>query len=328
MKYGIIGTGWITEEFIKGARDICSAEITAVFSRTDKSGKSYCERNNIKSYYNDFNEFAKADFDAVYIASPNALHFEQSFFMLQNGKHVICEKPICVNPEEYKTCLLEAEKRGLVYLEAIMYMHTPNKEKLFSALKKIGNITSAHFDFTQLSSKYSLYKRGETPNIFNPDLATGCLMDLGIYCVYPAVDIFGIPESLKSDSVFLRTGADGSGNASFNYGDKIVTLTYSKTGQNHSGSNIYGDKGTISIESVSKLINITLTDNNNNKEIICGDMIKSDIMGYEALDFEKFIGNPQDNKYGLCKKRSLQVSEIMEKMRKEAGIVFRTDKKQ
>ena len=71
-------------------------------------------------------------------------------------------------------------------------MHSPLKNKVKNALEKIGNITSAHFDFSQLSSKYKALVNGENPNIFNPEMKTGCLRDLGIYCFYPAVDFFGL----------------------------------------------------------------------------------------------------------------------------------------
>ncbi len=322
MKYGIIGTGWIAESFIAGARLLCNAEIAAVYSRTREKGEDFAKRNNIPAVFTSLDEFSEGNFEAVYIASPNALHYSQSMRMIKAGKNVICEKPVTVLPEEFEACLAQAEKNGVVYIEAIMYMHTPNREKLKAAVEKIGNINSVHFDFSQLSSKYPAYLRGETPNIFNPALATGCLMDLGVYCVYPAVDIFGEPKKLTADSVFMRTGADSSGAALLNYGDKLVTLTYSKTGQDYSGSCIYGDKGTIEIESISKLVNITLTDNDGKKSIVCPDMPKEEIMGYEALEFESFVRGENRDKYALCSKRSLQVSCLMKQIRDISEIKF------
>lgn len=323
MKYGVIGTGWIAESFINGARDACNAEFTAVYSRTMEKGTAFADKNNIRNVYTSLSEMLNTDIEAVYIASPNAKHYEQTKMCLLCGKHVICEKPITVTPEELQECIKIADDNNLIYIEAIMYMHTPDREKLKAAISEIGKITSAHFDFSQLSSKYAAYKRGEVPNIFNPALATGSLMDLGVYCVYPAVDIFGIPDSLISSAVFLETGADGSGSAIFNYGDKLVTLTYSKTGQDYAGSCIYGDEGTIEIESISKMINIYLNDNNDNKSLICGEREKEEIMGFEALEFERFIQNPKDKKYAECKQISLSVSIMMEKIRNISGIKFK-----
>jgi len=243
--------------------------------------------------------------------------------MLQSGKHVICEKPITVEPEELAELQALATEKGLIYIEAIMYMFNPAANLLKEAIKKIGRITSVHFDFSQLSSKYPAYLEGKLPNIFNPALATGCLMDLGIYCVYPALDLFGMPERITACAHFMESGADGSDNAAFLYNDKLVNLTCSKLGQDRLGSQIFGDEGTITIESISKLINMKLIDNNGNVTEIIGDVPKERIMGYEAEAFEKFIKNPDDPYYETVRERALQVSKVMKEMRDISGIKFK-----
>lgn len=322
MRYGVIGTGWIAKSFIDGARDVCGSEFAAVYSRTAESGNKFAAENKIEKVYTDINEFARGDFEAVYIASPNRLHYEQSKLMLLSGKHVICEKPITVEPEELEELQALADKKGLVYVEAIMYMFNPARDLLKDALGKIGKITSAHFDFSQLSSKYPAYQRGELPNIFNPALATGCLMDLGIYCVYPALDLFGLPEKITACAHFMESGADGSGTAGLLYPDKLITFTYSKLGQDRLGSQIFGDEGTIKIESISKLINMSITAKNGDIQEIIGDVPKEKLMGYEALGFERFIADPSDEYYRVTRRRALQVSQIMKQIRDICGIKF------
>ena len=322
MRYGVIGTGWIAKSFIDGARMLCNADFSAVYSRTTESGNKFASENNIPEVFTDINEFAKGGFDAAYIASPNSLHFEQSKLMLENGKHVICEKPIAVETEELSELQTLAKSKGLIYIEAIMYMFNPARELLKDAVAKIGRITSVHFDFSQLSSKYPAYLAGSLPNIFNPALATGCLMDLGIYCVYPALDLFGLPEKITACAHFMESGADGSGNAAFLYDDKLVNLTYSKLGQDRLGSQIFGDEGTIVIESISKLINMKLIDNKGNSTEIIGDVAKERIMGYEAKAFESFIQNPDDPYYQTVSERALQVSKAMKEIRDLSGIKF------
>lgn len=322
MKYGIIGTGWIAASFIEGARLVCGAEITAVLSRTREKGSAFAEENSIGKVYTDIDEFSKGDFEAVYIASPNALHYPQSKKMLLAGKHVICEKPITVEPEELEELQALAKEKGLIYMEAIMYMHNPGREIFRDAVSKIGKITSAHIDYSQLSSKYPAYKRGELPNIFNPALATGCLMDLGIYCVYPAVDVWGMPDSILARSGFMESGADGSGAAILMYGDKVVTFTYSKLGQDCSGSAVYGDEGTVTVESVSQITGIALTGKSIDKQELLGEMPKAELMGNEAKDFERFIACPDDPYYALTSDRALQVSRLIKDIRSLSGIKF------
>lgn len=322
MRYGVIGTGWIAKSFIDGARMICNSEFAAVYSRTEESGGRFAAENRIDCVYTDINKFANGDFEAVYIASPNRLHYEQSKLMLESGKHVLCEKPITVEPEELEELQSLAKEKGLIYCEAIMYMFNPARDLLKDAIGKIGKITSAHFDFSQLSSKYPAYKRGDLPNIFNPALATGCLMDLGIYCVYPALDLFGLPEKITACAHFMESGADGSGAASLIYSDKLINFTYSKLGQDRLGSQIFGDEGTVKIESISKLTNMNLVANSLDIQEIIGDVEKEILMGYEAEGFERFIANPNDEYYTVTSERALQVSRIMKEIRTLSGIKF------
>lgn len=323
IKYGVIGTGWIAEEFVKGAQLCEDMELAAVYSRSKEKGEAFAAPFGGAKIFDDINEFAASDIDAVYIASPNSLHYPQSKLMLKSGKHVLCEKPITVTPDEfYELCALAKEK-NLVYTEAIMYLHLPERKTLLNAVKKIGKVTTAHFDFSQLSSKYPALKRGELPNIFNPRFATGCLMDLGIYCIYPVLDIFGEPYKITASSGFLSTGADGYGTAIFDYDDRQVALTYSKVAQDRCGSMICGDEGTIVLPSMSQLTEMKMYDNSGNMTVLSEDKEKKILMYYEAVDFAKYIkAGAKDEEYENFNALVGKVSEVMMKIRSLAGIEF------
>ena len=323
VKFAVIGTGWIAEEFVKGTKHVEGLEFSAVYSRSKEKGKAFAQPFGGAEIFDDINALAKSDVDAVYIASPNSLHYEQSKLMLQNGKHVICEKPITVEPEEFEELRALAQEKGLVYMEAIMYMHLPARKTLKKALENLGEITTAHFDFSQLSSKYPALKRGELPNIFNPKFATGCLMDLGIYCVYPALDLFGEPKKITSTAGFLSTGADGYGTTVFDYEDKQVTLTFSKVGQSRFGSQIFGDNGTISTPSISKLVNVSYFDNDGNETALTPDAEKHVLMSYEAQSFYNYITNPEaKQELESINDLTLAVSKAMKIIREKTGIKF------
>ncbi|NMP37147.1 MAG: Gfo/Idh/MocA family oxidoreductase [Clostridiales bacterium] len=325
LKYAVIGTSWITASFIGGTEYVDGMELSAVYSRSAEKGERFARENGCGRVFTSLEELAKSDVEAVYIASPNVLHYEQSRLMLESGKHVICEKPITVNPQQLASLQTLADSRGLIYMEAIMHMHTPSRILLRDALGKIGKITSVHFDFSQLSSKYPAYLRGEKPNIFNPEMATGCLMDLGIYCVYPALDYFGEPQKITASSHFMQSGADACGTAIFDYEDKQVTLTYSKTGQSRYGSQIFGDKGTICIKSLSQLTEMEIIYSDSTVEQLAGDTVKEQIMGYEAQDFYNLIKCPTEKlraDYLYSSQLALRVSRAMAEIRAQAGIKF------
>lgn len=323
IKYGVIGSGWIAEEFVMGAQTVEGLEFAAMYSRTYEKGKEFAEKFGCENIYTDLEKFAKSDIDAVYIASPNVFHYEQSKLMLENGKHVLCEKPITITPDEFSELFSLALSKNLIYTEAIMMMFSPNRILLRNALGKIGKITTAHFDFSQLSSKYAALKRGENPNIFNPEMKTGCLRDLGIYCYYPAVEFFGIPEKITSRAGFIETGADGYGTAVLDYSDKQVTLTYSKIGQDYLGSQIFGDKGTITIESISKLTNIKIHFADGKTEEVTGETEKYILMAYEAEKFYDFITDFEKNKeeYFYINNIIFEVNKLMYEVKNQCDIL-------
>lgn len=329
IKYSVIGTSPITEEFIAGAKTVEGLELFGVYSRTYSKGKALSEKTGAKRIFIDLRDLLRCcDFQAVYVASPNSLHYEQTKLLLESGKHVLCEKPITVTSAQLKELQALADKNNLVYMEGIMYMHSPVRGKIIEALPLLGNIHSAHFDFSQLSSKLPAYKRGENPNIFNPEFATGSLMDLGVYCVYPVLDIFGLPKTVSARSTFMESGADGCGSAIFGYDDKTVSLTWSKLAQSFSPSEIRGDEGTLTIGSISQLNEVYVCRKGMGSARVSGTTEKHLIMAYEAADFLSFITDPEGTKekYECCKLRALQVSQVMEYMRKVCGIRFKEDK--
>lgn len=323
IKFGVVGSGWIAEEFVKGSRLVDGFEFAAMYSRTDEKGREFAGKFADVPVFTDLNEFAESDIDAVYIASPNVFHYSQSKLMLEHGKHVLCEKPITVSPDEFVELCELAESKNLIYTEAIMMLHLPAKDLLKNALEKIGKITSAHFDFSQLSSKYEALKQGENPNIFNPEMKTGCLRDLGIYCYYPAVEYFGIPQNIISSAGFVETGADGYGTAILNYPETQITLTYSKLGQDYCGSQIFGDKGTITIESISKLTNMEIHYSDGKTEKIYGELPKHELMSFEAKNFYDYITNREktEQKYFENNRKILSVLRLMYEVKNQCKIL-------
>ncbi|MBO5064619.1 MAG: Gfo/Idh/MocA family oxidoreductase [Clostridia bacterium] len=317
VKYSVIGTSWITNSFIQGAEIVENLILDGVYSRSVQKGKEFARSTGAKRVFDSFDALLNSDTDLVYVASPNSCHYEQCKALLENKKHVICEKPITITLAQFEELCEIADKNSLVYFEAIMYMHSPARDVLKKAVAEIGNIRTASIDFSQLSSKYAALKRGELPNIFNPLMQTGALNDLGIYCVYPVVDLFGEPLEIIPVQHFLSTGADGCGSAVFQYSDKLVTITYSKVGQSRSSSQIMGDEGTVIIGSISQTDNIYIYKNNGERTELVPDIDKKYHMGNEAQSAYNFITDMKsfEHFYKECREINKKTLRCMEKMR-------------
>lgn len=337
INYAIIGSGWITESFIAGTMEVDNMRLAGVYSRSAETAKAFAEKNRKAAkggeitLYTDLNDLAKDEtIQAVYVASPNKYHVAQSRQMLLAGKHVICEKPIAIHPSELWELQSIAAQKNLVYMEAIMMLHQPQLLALKKGMEKVGKIRTAYIDFSQLSSKYQAYVDGKNPNIFNPAMCTGALEDLGIYCFYLVLELFGKPKTFHMFPQFLESMADCSGEVIMDYGDKHVTVTYSKVGQSRIGSQILGDQGTISIGLVSQMTNMVFHAKDGSEEVLWGEDIKEHLMGNEAHDFALYIEDmdtPGEKTlggvtYAECLEKAMDVCVLLEKLRNTGGIVF------
>ena len=155
-------------------------------------------------------------------------------------------------------------------------------------------------------------------------MCTGALMDLGIYCIYPALGWFGDVNIVYSFCRKLSTGADGEGGAVLHFSDLTAELTWSKTGETRIGSEIIGENGTIVLPSISKMTNIKLILKDGTVETLTDEPDKPTLMSYEANDFYRYITDYQNYKADLdsANELALKVSQLMFKIRKQSGIEF------
>lgn len=322
LRFGVIGTSWITRSFISGALLTGQMQPVAVCSRDETRGAAFAADFGDLTVFTSPEAMADSGIiDAVYIASPNSLHAAQSRIFLSRGISVLCEKPITVMPDELEELNTLADQNGAIFLEALIGVHLPQRKRMHEAVAKLGRVSLARFDFSQLSSKYPALQAGELPNIFNPRFATGGLMDLGIYCVFPAVDLFGMPNRIAASAGFLSTGADGFGCGVLSYPDKEVHITYSKIGQSAVGSEIIGDNGTLVIPSISQLTHMRLIKNDGTVETVSEAMDRPTQMSFEAADFARYVSGDTTG-YEADRQLSLQISRVMYEMRQQAGITF------
>ncbi len=325
IRYGVIGTGWIARSFISAARLTGKFELCALYSRKEETANTFLgDLPETAAVYTDLEEMAASAIDAVYIASPNRFHFPQAKRFLEAGKHVLVEKPAAVTPKQIAALQSLARQKGLIFMEAMPTIHMPSFASFCEAVKKAGNISTLRINFSQYSSKYPAYLNGELPNIFNPAMGTGCLMDLGIYCVYPMVALFGAPKRVEAWARFLDSGADSCGTALLFYPDQTAVLTYSKIDSSVIGSEIGGDQGTVVTDSISHMTNLRFVGVDGGKTVLHTTAPKEEQMKGEAETFFALVqgGDEEKKRYRELCDLSLMTSEVLARIRKKAGIVF------
>ncbi|MFZ7945835.1 MULTISPECIES: Gfo/Idh/MocA family protein [Bacillaceae] len=327
LNFATVGTGWITESFIKAASLSERLRLVGVYSRTEEKAKKLADQFKAPYYYTNVEEMAKSEeFQAVYIASPNSLHFEQALTFLKNKKHVICEKPIFSNTAELQEAYQTAEENGVYLFEAIRNIHTPNFKILKEQLHLAGKLRSAILPYIQYSSRYDLFLQGEVPNIFSAKYSGGALVDLGVYPLYVAVGLFGEPKKVTYHPVLLSSGVDGSGTLVLEYEEFVCTILCSKISHSELPCEIHGEAGTFVLEDAAPISEITFIDSHKKERKRLGTAQEEQDMVYECINIAQIIETNDDQEYKQLKGWSEIVLRITEEARKQNNIVFDVEK--
>lgn len=327
IRFGIVGTSKITEEFLKGAKKVDKFALGAVYSRKEETAKEFALKYQVQNIFTDLEEMAKSDLiDAVYIASPNSFHYEQAKIFLCNRKHVFCEKPMASNSKEVNSMIELANKNNVLLMEGMKTTLMPNFKIIKDNLHKIGNVRRYFASYCKYSSRYDKYKEGIILNAFKKELSNGATMDIGVYCIYPMVCLFGAPKEVKVINFMLESGVDGQGSALFKYNDMDGIIIYSKIANSYLPSEIQGEEGTIIIDTIHDMNKITINYRNGKTEVISVEQIEENMM-YEVKEFIELINNNNLQSKINSNKNSLNTSKIMEEIRKQIGLVYPADLK-
>jgi predicted dehydrogenase len=313
MRFAVIGTSAITERFIQAGNSINDFKLIGVYSRTDSKARHIANAYNASEVFNDINSLAKSKtIDAVYIASPNSLHYEQAKLLLENEKHVLCEKPITTCERDLLQLLEASKKYGVILLEAARHIFTPGTELLRSLLPQVGVIRRASFVMNSYSSRYDRFKSGIVDNVFSVDYAGGALLDMGIYCIQLMVALFGKPNSVVSSSIFLHNGIDAQGAAIAAYQDFLVEVSYSKVSQSMTYSTIQGESGSLLFDNPSVINEISFVTRDRDVQQVKCDCVDNQLV-YEIQAFIDIVKGLRDIE--VYHKYSLMTQKIMEEMR-------------
>lgn len=328
LNLGTVGTGWITASFIEAARLSGNFNLVGVYSRTEEKAKELANTYDASHYYTDLKAMAEStEIEAVYIASPNSVHFEQTLLFLKNKKHVICEKPIFSNTAELAEAYRTAAENGVYLFEAIRNIHTPNFAILKEKLAMAGKLRSTVLPYIQYSSRYDSFLKGDVPNIFSAAYSGGALVDLGVYPLYLAVGLFGEPQTVAYHPILLHSGVDGSGTLVLNYGDFVCTILCSKVAHSVIPCEIHGEKGTFVLEDAAPISEIQFIDSHSKESKILSVDQEEQNMVYECINIARIIETKNDEEYEKLKGWSQIVLKITEEARRQNKIVFDVESK-
>ena len=326
MRLGTVGTGFIVDSFIDAISRTDNAEVVAIYSRSEETAQTFASKHNLTKWHTDREAFLNdPEFDVVYVASPNSLHYQWTLDALKAGKGVICEKPFVSSHAECETLRNLAQEKGLFLVEAITVPHLPNFQLIRDHLEKIAPVRLVQLNFSQYSSKHKAYLEGKTPNVFNPAFAGGALMDINYYNLRFMLDLFGEPEDIRYFANLAENGIDTSGVLMMRYPGFVAEAVGAKDSRSENMVQIQGEKGYIKVPKESSrciAVEVFSQDDEETFNLQPDD----NVLVYEMREFAEMYWTNNLAKQDELLEMTCRAMKWLERARKDGGVYFEGEK--
>ncbi len=244
-RWGIVGPGRIARKFADALNHIENAKLQAVASTNAQRAKDFAQKYYATNYYDSYEQlFSDDTVDIVYIATTHNFHCNNTLDALNAKKHVLCEKPMAVNASQVKQMINSAQSNKVFLMEAMWTRFLPMMAEVRDIIAKgtIGPPQLLHADF---GVKFNFDPKSRT---YNPNLAGGALLDLGVYCLALASMIFGRPNNILSTIKMADTGVDERSTVLLEYDNaKVAVLFQALDVETPKQALIIGTEGSIAL---------------------------------------------------------------------------------
>lgn len=243
IRWGILACGKIAKKFAADLKLVGDGELVAVASRDIERAKQFAAEYPAKHIFGTYEELVNCDeVDAIYVASPHSHHHEHTMLCLKHGKAVLCEKAFAINQHQAKEMIDLAREKKVFLMEALWTRFLPHYLKVREMIEegKLGELKGVLANFG--------FKPPEpvSPRLFEPSLGGGSLLDIGIYPVFLAQSILGVPDSITAKMDPAATGVDEQCSMVFHYKNGMTASLFSTLASNlETDADIFGTQGRI-----------------------------------------------------------------------------------
>lgn len=260
IRIGIVGTSSISERFAEAVAIVEGIGVSRVASRDAERARSFADRVGAPGVAVGLDDLLAApDVDAVYLASPNAVHAAQITSAVAAGIPVLVEKPAVLTAAEWEAAVAHARRRGVVLLEAMRTAYDPGLSAVRAALPALGTVRRVSLRYEKRSARYDEVLAGRQTNIFDPRLGGSALRDLGVYPLHALVRLFGEPHAVHGVRVGIGSGTDGLGSALAVYEGFVADIAWSKITDTSLPSEIQGEDASLLIDAIDAPRRLVLT---------------------------------------------------------------------
>ena len=308
VRIGMVGTGEMAERLFEGAKYVSGVDVVSAYNPEVENGLKFQEEYDIPCITTDYKCFLDG-VDAVYIASPNETHYEYAKAALENGKHVLCEKPIAFTKREAEYLYNYAKEKNLILLEAVKTAYCPGFQQLINVAKSgvIGEIRDVEAAFTRIADEDS---RERIDAEFG-----GSFLEFGSYTLLPIMKLLGKDyKDVRFYTMKDEKGVDIYTKVYLEYEQGIATAKTGVAVKSEGQLVISGTKGYILAESpwwLTKKFVVRFEDPDRIETY--NPVFQGDGLRYEISEFVSQINGRGKNGYKLTAEEAIAMAEITEK---------------
>lgn len=327
IRWGILGCGRIARKFASDLRLVQDAELVAVASRNLQTAHDFANDFPAKYIHDSYDALVNNDeADVIYVATPHSHHYEHTILCLQHNKAVLCEKAFAVNAKQAKEMIALAREKKVFLMEALWTKFLPHYNKMQQMIRSgmIGEIKSVlvNFGFKPVAPVPA--------RLFDPALAGGTMLDIGIYNVFIALSCLGKPDAVHAVMTPASTGVDEQCSVALLYDNGAIAHLFSTFSSNlATEADICGTNGRIrlshrfyapdsTIEYYPKMID--------SREIIIVEKEEGWGYQYEARHVGECLRNGRTESPVMNFADTLLLMETLDAIREKAGIHYDGDK--
>jgi dihydrodiol dehydrogenase / D-xylose 1-dehydrogenase (NADP) len=324
FNWGILGPGRIAHQFAQGLEVIDDAALYAVASSNPARAEAFARQYGGAKLYNSYEALVQDPaVDAVYIATPHGFHFDNIMLCLNTGKPVLCEKPLTINAGETRKLIETSRAKNVFLMEALWTRYLP----IFTPIREWLD-SGAIGDISLMVGTFGIIVPDDPQERwFNPQLAGGTLMDMGIYPISVSAWVMGCqPQSFSAKAKIGKTGIDEVTAIMLQYENGAISQFHSSfISDNVNNFYIYGSKGHIRIHpnfwGATQASLVT-----NQQELTVSRPFRGGGFEYQAEEAMRCIRAGLLESPGMTHADTLANLELMDAIRAEIGLKYPFEK--
>ncbi len=323
MRVGILGAGGIARSMATAVNGLMAqnedVELYAVSSRDIDKATAFQKEWSVTTAYGSYEEMLSDDkVDLVYVATPHSHHAQHTRMCIEHNKAALVEKAFTANAKEAREVLNMAKERKVFVTEAIWTRYMPSRRLIDETISSgiIGDVRKLTADLS--------YPIWNIQRNYDPNLAGGAILDLGVYPINFATMAVGSKvKKISGYCTYFDTGVDSSDNITIEYENGVLaSLSASFLSPSPRTGVIYGSKGYISVQNINNPEKIEVF--NENHELIKNVEVPKQINGYEyeVLACKKALEEGKLECEDMPHDETIRIMELMDELRKQWNIKF------